>query len=379
MISKETFKNAISKIDDKYIVQAVEAGADAGAEAQGHAETARTGRKSSGVRRGVAGTRSAIIAASLIVVGIIAGIAITIGVRHRKNVSPISGEAETESPTDGLVLGPTAVPIPENYIDASELIDLIYSDSVDPAVSDPAALPMTPPGARDDVRTLRRASDALAGKTLTVRVNYMESNELFAAEPVFALFRDVAGGEELDSGTVVLMLSKNVYGDESVPQLVTEVRSVLISGRTDNISNLFLSDNSSFSDFFGPITVEQVSIISFLDHMYPREAVYAAVNEFSLKYGNFLYSYPLYTLVSSGDNAVKQPLIRPDSIGVLGSVGSGVAMPVPFFMDAGSVDLKPLLETFERFGISYPDTETVEGARFADNIHSSVELIEAFL
>ena len=251
MITRDNITEALSKIDQKYIDEAVD-----------HVQKSQPRRKTGSRRFAAIGTVAAVF---LLIAGIAAGI--IIAVKVRKNSSLHHGTEPTVAPTDRLPEGDyTVYHIPD-------LVELIYSDAVE---SYKTISPETTgvPGGKNDVDMLPKASSALEGKEIAVLFDESYAGEIFM--PVYSLHRDpdVNGGFK-NSGSIVLML--NYVSDYASGVISITSRSVMIEGYSDDIENaVFYYNPDKGKVCAGPFTVKNVFIIDTFDGKYPEQAIYSA-------------------------------------------------------------------------------------------------------
>ena len=403
MISKDKFIDALSMLDEEYITQAVNAqaapeaaatademvtpaGTAAAAAATAQPETAghnRSGRQ----RRN--GRRSVIIGAIVMVLGVTLGVVLALNRRYGDRKQSGDPAGETGNVMTEATQTPSSTKEPYDYTIA-DFLERVYSDSEAPLITDPGELPTNPPGSRDDARTLRRATDEFVGTQLTLMMDTTASGDAMLLDPVFVLHRDVElealdGSFLLESGRLVLLLSMDLFTDNGTGRVYSGQRNVLVSGRTDDIDNVVRLSEDSKTAYFGPITVEQVSIIGGFDYMYPHQALTASSPQ--LLWDLAFYKRPLYQVETDADGMThKWRIKQPDAVGCVYGFGVSVSSSAAaaeggwLAMDideAGMYDLEPLRTTYERFGLTFPDHSS--DGLIIRKAASEADLIEAVL
>ena len=292
-----------------------------------------------------------------------------------------------------LPLATPGTPAPEEPYDFTlvDFLKRVYSDSYPALIYELSynELPTQAPGERIDTRILQRATDEFVGQQLTLVAEKAFDRLFELSEPLFVLHRDVDNGVLLDSGRLVLLLSMDLFDDTGDGDLWVEPEPsafmyVLVAGRTDNIDSVVRLNSDSSKVYFGPITVEQVSIIGGHDYMYPFNVLQnCELFRQSMHFKN--YTRPLYRAETGADGSVEKRLIRQaDVVGEVGfanyydtSENKSVNIFTLNMDESGGYDFDQLRLTYARFGLEFPTH--VDDGYTSVTLRSSSEQIEALL
>ena len=213
--------------------------------AAGQPVNKRSGHKK---ENGIFSTAGSVAAAVLLMAGVLAGIILASKSRNR-------------SPADCTEYS------------VVEIIDRIYFESDGPAApSGYGSDPIQAPGAKTDPVYLRQASQKIAGEKIAIRFGKYDSSLGYGFTPVYSLHRDIKDGKMLDSGSIVLMLSRELPDDAKFDG--GKIASVLIEGHVDDVKNAVIVEEYSRNVLVGPLVVSGVRIIDFFDGMYPFDSLY---------------------------------------------------------------------------------------------------------
>ena len=204
---------------------------------------------------------------------------------------------------------------PAEEIAVNELANLLYEKSLPGDKSQEEGVP----GERVDVRYLKKASDDLIGRTLTISVESKKASEIL--EPaVFAFY------PAKDGGTVILLTGVRVT-DEKTRVLLNDICFMLV-GKCD------IAGSEDFYARVGetlpPITVMENYIIEPTDLLSPYEALIAA--KFT--------------------NQTSEEITQTDAI--IGFIGAPRGETVIASFPTAKIDMKEFQITLQRFGVTQP-------------------------
>ncbi len=350
--------------------------------AAGQPVNKRSGHKK---ENGVFRTAGSVAAAVLLMAGVLAGIILASKSRNRSPASPgQSGDAIIKS-SEATSATPIRLPADCTEYSVVEIIDRIYFESDGPAApSSYGSNPTQAPGAKTDPVYLRQASQKIAGEKIAIRFGKYDSSLGYGFTPVYSLHRDIKDGKMLDSGSIVLMLSRELPDDAKFDG--GKIASVLIEGHVDDVKNAVIVEEYSRNVLAGPLVVSGVRIIDFFDGMYPFNSLYPlAFGKKALS----LIDIPMYVYYGGlyngdyGKTVVNTFDCSADFAGLIFhlSLGSSDSAWANLCFDASIFNTEAFKDTYRRFGLSYFEGDRV-GEAYSGTIKnpsSSFDRLKAYL